>query len=231
MTHEFLLENLLNCFADYHYSLALNLLKDENQGDFVIQHLSDKTFVNAGDPADTICILLEGICKVIVSNSIGNVMTVDVMGAPQIFGLSELVLEQKRYSASVIASGNCKLLFIPCQHFLELLHGNQACYVHIARYFAYLAVRNMDSVEEKALLSKKDQFISYLFNRCKDQPLPYTLEESRTDTASVLHLNLRTLFRYLSELQSEEMLTIVHGKIIITEANTKKLRTRLNSLI
>ena len=231
MKSELLLEKLLCCALQKEYPDFLTALAEHPQPDFPVIKVCNETFLQAGAAVDAVYILLRGKCKVIVSNSGGSVMTADVMSAPQVFGLLEVILAQEHYTASVFACGECTVLPVRRRLFLELLEKNKSCYIPITHYFGYLAVRNMNTLEEQALLNKKEQFGIYLLNVCRGNPLPYRLREIRTETAANLHINLRTLFRYIEEFRAAGFIDSARGKIVISEDGCKKLQNWLQGLM
>ena len=68
-----------------------------------------------------------------------------------------------------------------------------------------------------------------MYNASKDS-LPYKYPYHRSDLANQLFINLRTLYRYLDDFKEHGYITIVKGKIIISEKEFNKLKKRYGNI-
>ncbi|PKM73376.1 MAG: hypothetical protein CVU91_05475 [Firmicutes bacterium HGW-Firmicutes-16] len=179
--------------------------------------------ISCGTAVNKVFILVNGSCLIVCHNQDGKASVQDSLQAPQIFGLTELISEQQSYSASVIGDRTGMVLAIPSALFLRAIRHNLATDQAVIKYLTYLARRNMDAWECCNLYAPKDALSLHLYDWSKDQQLPYTLKMGRLDLAEFLHIQLRSLYRYLDDLKKQGLCCVVNGKITITEANFRAL--------
>jgi CRP-like cAMP-binding protein len=182
-------------------------------------------------PIHFVYFLVAGTCRVIVSSSEGNELTLDVLPAPQIIGLSELFTGRSYFGATVYPSKDAILVQVGAKYFLTYIKEHPGCYEMLSKYFAHLAVRNMDRIERSALLAPKERFALHLLHATKGQALPYTLPEKRQDTADILHINIRTLYRYVAEFRRDGFLELVRNRIVITKDSFVRLNSKYRDFI
>ena len=187
-----------------------------NESVSLLRHKSEP-FAVASAPIGAVYLLASGTCRVLISSDNGKEMTADVMPAPQIYGLCELMTDRSEFGATVIPAAGALILRVNRDHFLSRINEDFEVCRAVARYLAVLAVRNMDRVESGALLTQKEQFALYLLHAARAQSFPCTIMERRQDMAAHLHINLRTLYRYEDDFRAAGMIGVSHGKITITE--------------
>ena len=178
---------------------------------------SGKTFVHSGFAVYSVFVLLRGSARVICYSAAGAASVQDSLAAPQMFGLIEVVEERLMFAASIQANTDVLVLEVPAALFRSVLQNSAPAARVMIRNLAYLAVRNMDNVEYYTLNRPQQTLALYLYQACRDTKKPYTLPLCRRMLAEILHIHLRSLYRYLDELKSEGLCCVVRGKITITE--------------
>lgn len=184
----------------------------------------EQTLINCGLPANKVYVLLNGSCLIVCYSHDGKASVQDSLQAPQIFGLTELICDQQCYSASVVGDKTGMVLAIPSTLFMQAIRNDLAACQAIIKYLAYLARRNMDAWEYSNLYAPQDTLVLHLYTWSREQQLPYTLKMERNDLAEFLHIQVRSLYRYLDNLKNQNMCCTVNGKITITEENFQALK-------
>ena len=184
----------------------------------------EQEIISCGSPANKIYVLLNGSCLIICYNQDGKASVQDSLQAPQIFGLTELVCRQEFYSASVVGDKTGMALAIPTPLFMEAMQRSLTVDQAVIKYLGYLARRNMDAWEYCNLYAPQDTLALNLYSWCREQALPFVLKMDRNDLAEYLHIQVRSLYRYLDILKRQNMCCIINGKITITEENFRTLK-------
>ena len=83
-------------------------------------------------------------------------------------------------------------------------------------------MHNMNLAESVAIYDSYDRLCHFLFLRAYEV-IPYTYPHTRKKLADDLHINLRTLYRHIDTMKQEGYLKDVQGKIVIEEAQLKRL--------
>ena len=185
------------------------------------------TFIHNDFPADTVHFLLHGTVRVVVGTPDGREIAIDVQEAPDLFGVIEAVQGQPVYTGSVVTVTDCLFARQSAERFLESVYSHVGASGIMVRYLVWLAARNMRQAELKAIATPKDNLAFYLYTRAAGRPLPCMLGDTRKAISEQVHINLRTLYRYLAQFEEEGAIHLKHGKIVVDEAGLKKLETQL----
>ncbi len=189
-----------------------------------------KTIIYRDDKITHVYLLVKGHVSIININPLGLDILIDEMNAPQIFGLVETLNHVDVFSAYVISDTDCVYLKIPTLEFISCIKNDHELCFEILEYVNCLALRNMDSTEIKSLIHPKDILGNFLYRLTINHTLPYTLKDTRAKLSETFHINLRTLYRYVKEFEGKGMLTLTHGKIVITKENFEKLSQKYDEL-
>ncbi len=90
---------------------------------------------------------------------------------------------------------------------------------------------NMNTSELKSMIHPRDMLGHHLFHLAEDQALPFIVPSTRVHLAEDLHMNLRTLYRYLDKLHQEGYIELNHGKVVINKECFLKMKDRYQQLI
>ncbi len=195
---------------------SFSRLASYNCGVLTIQ--KGQPFIQMGFPANTIWVLLSGSSQVICYNRQGTCCVQDAPTRTQIFGLMEQLNHQSNYTATVCASSDCRLIRIPSVLFMEALDVSIPLLRLALEDLCELAKRAMNLSEFHTLYDPKDNLVIFLNKYCSQaQDYPCVVHTTRKEMAEILHMNLRSLYRYLDVLKQDGLFSISHGKITISE--------------
>ena len=205
--------------------LITDAFKGDNppDNDDVYTYKVNEYIIRALDPLEYVYLLLKGSVSVIVTANNGGMIVADTLDAPQLLGLSELMTYGDVCEADVVARNRCKVVKIPCETFQRLLEEDKNIYPVIATYLAELARRNMYYAQDRTLFNNRERFGLFLYDRASVSPLPCTIKETREQLSLLVHLNMRTLYRYIEEFNKNGYLTLSEHKITIDKDNYDKL--------
>lgn len=197
---------------------------------YIFQIKKGETIITQGQPADYIYILLSGE-GVVLNNIDWNINnTIDEVNAIDCLGITEFLTEKKEYTGFVIAKTDCYLLKVHNSEFYEILSSSFDICFSILKILAKVTTHAMEHAETQSTFPKKDIVGYYLYLKSSDF-IPYVCPLKRSELADFLHINLRSLYRYLDAMASEGMIKIRKGKIIIDIECFKKLSDKYQSLI
>ena len=223
------LSQYLKCIMEHRLDAGLlkNLASCRGSNGFALRSFQKGEIIIEGQTSVTkISISLAGACRIILSSKDGTEIIVDMMPPPQMYGLAELFAEQEVYRGTVIAAEPCTILEIGSGTLMLQLERHPELYCTLAKYLAIHIVREMDILLNSTLITRSESFALYLLNAAGRHPFPYTVAVERTTMAAQLHMNLRTLYRYIERFRMEGFLTVSNRKIVITRENYALLQSR-----
>ena len=197
---------------------------------YIFQIKKGKTIITQGQPADYIYILLsgEGVVLNDIEWNINN--TIDEVNAIDCLGITEYLTEKKEYTGFVIAKTDCYVLKLHNSEFYEILSSSFEISFTILKILARVTTHAMEHAETQSTFPKKDIVGYYLYLKSCDS-IPYICPLRRSELADFLHINLRSLYRYLDAMKSEGMIKLYKGKIIIDTECYRKLSIKYRNLI
>ena len=197
---------------------------------YIFQIKKGKTVITQGQPADYIYILLSGEGLVLndIDWNINN--TIDEVTAIDCLGITEYLTKKREYTGFVIAKSDCYVLKVHNSEFYEILASSFDISFSILKILARVTTHAMEHAETQSTFPKKDIVGYYLYLKSCES-IPYICPLKRSELADVLHINLRSLYRYLDTMELEGMIKLRKGKIIIDIECFKKLSHKYQSLI
>ncbi len=194
-------------------SSVRNMFFVYNKGDLIIQQ---------HDPVRYVYFLLKGSVSVITSISWTNSDVIDTLFPLDILGLVELLNDQPSYTAFVVADTPCTIFRVPIPLFSKIIKNDVKLCYETLRILGKVTMHNMDRAETNSIFHSYDRLCHFLYLKAQGH-IPYTYPHTRKDLSDNLHINLRTLYRYISTMETDGYLKLEHGKIIIQEHHFKKL--------
>lgn len=174
--------------------------------------------------------LLSGRLSVLNNITWNNDNVIDTLQPLDILGLVEYLNQHNQYTAYVIAETKCVLFRIPVEEFINIINQNAfLCYQTLC-VLGKITESNMNRAEVNSIFHPKDSLGHYLFLQAQHRT-PYICPMTRAVLAEKLHINLRTLYRYLDDMAKEEYLALRHGKIVIEDKHFTKLSARYAEII
>jgi CRP-like cAMP-binding protein len=227
------IENALTLIYQRAYDVQnpYNSLKDLLPVSSIINVKKHDTILYQGDIVEYLYILLTGKAAVLNSASWGYEIIVDFVEPLHILGFVEHLNNIEAYTAHVVAETTCCLLKISAADFSKMIKSNvDLCYQTLLLQ-GECTLANMYRSEMKCMIHSRDILGNHLYHLVGTNPLPYIYPYTRQSLSAELHINLRTLYRYMSTLKNQGYLSLNHGKIMITDENYKNLHLRYNELI
>ena len=191
----------------------------------------DKTLIFQNDPVEYFYLLLAGKVSVVNSVSWGYERVVDYIEPLQILGLVEYLNQIPFYTAYVIAETPCTLIRLSAEKFIQIIQSDALLCYHTLVLMGETSQTNMNTSELKSMIHPRDMLGHHLFHLASEKALPFIVPSTRVHLAEDLHMNLRTLYRYLDRLHQKGYIQLEHGKIIINEACFIKMKERYQELI
>ncbi|GEM_PF-7045768 len=186
--------------------------------------------INNSAPVDKIIMIVQGSVQIHCYNAYGEKSIQGIMYAPDFFGLIEALTDISSYTSSVITNESLGAFSIPISLFKIALNDNlKLANIVIQKIAEFSSLKMQETVEEN-LYKPIDLLIIYLYKQSKFFNFPYTIEMKRADLADLLHIELRTLYRYLQTLQDSNMCTHRKGKLFITKSNFINLEEHILTL-
>lgn len=144
------------------------------------------------------------------------------MTAPQCLGLIESLTESPVLSGvKAVTAGRYYSLRLK-----DPLFQNPRVLMLLLRYLASLSEETMRQNALEKRLSKKDRLAYAIYKNTK-APFPSTLPLKREDLADLLAIPMRSLYRYLNELEEEGCIFRERGKIVVSENGHQMLEDKL----
>lgn len=188
-------------------------------------------FITMGFDISSVFILLTGNCHCIVYSVTGDSIVVDNMIAPHILGVLEIILRIPQFTSSIHTTQTSYILEVPKDIFYHAMLNNVTVAYACTCYFANVAQYYMDMAEIRAFYSTEDTILLYLFNNCYKAVFPYQVSISRRTMSDLLHINLRTLYRYLNKMKDLDYYSIIDGKIRISEKQYRCLEIHCSEVL
>ena len=172
---------------------------------------------------------MKGSASVITSISWTSSDIIDTLVPLDILGLVELLNDQPAYTAYVVADSPCTVLRIPVPLFTRIIKQEAALCYETLRILGNITMHNMDRAETNSIFHSYDRLCHFLYLKAQGH-VPYISPFTRKELSENLHINLRTLYRYINTMESEGYLKLEHGKIIIEETHLNRLFDKYGSV-
>ena len=188
------------------------------------------TIIYQKDPVKYFYFLLSG--RTVILNHIewNDDNIIDYVKPPHILGLVEYLNDTSSYTAFVMADTKCVLFQIAAEDFIQIIKQDAAlCYQTLVLQ-GKTTDANMAHAELTNIFHPKDKLGHYLYIQAQHH-IPYVYKMTRRDLSNELHINLRTLYRYIDSMKDNGYLTLHKGKIVIKEDHFEKLAGRYNNVI
>ncbi len=206
--------------SDLRDTSVRNMLFVYNEGDLIIQQHA---------PVKYVYFLLKGSVSVITSISWTSSDIIDILFPLDILGLVELLNDQPSYTAYVVAETPCTVFRISADVFCKIIkHDSILCYETL-RILGSVTLDNMNRAETNSIFHAYDRLCYFLYLKAQGHD-SYTYPHTRKELAEQLHINLRTLYRYIDSMEKAGYLKLDHGKIVIENEQFQNLHLRYGSV-
>ncbi|MBC5689537.1 Crp/Fnr family transcriptional regulator [Mediterraneibacter sp. NSJ-55] len=190
----------------------------------------NETILNQKEPLDYFYFLLSGRVSVWNEISWNSNNIIEYLEPLEILGLIEYLNHTDYYTAYILAESKCTVFRIQTERFIQMIQQNNELCFQTLFVLGNIAALNMEGAEKQHLFTPGDILGHYLFlQACHRRP--YTCPLTRVALAEKLHINLRTLYRHIYALESQNYLSIKKGKIVIEEEQYKLLAEKYDEII
>lgn len=179
----------------------------------------NKNLILAGDPRDTVYIILYGEVAGVDYQKTGRVYSFMDFTRMYIVGDFEVFTNALEYGVSIRTTKDCKLLKISANSYLRWIrHDENALFLRLQNILATLPFeRKMD--REYLLMGCRERLINFLIKLYeRDQVDQQELKISKTqaELADKVGFNLRSVQRNIAALEKEHFISLENGKIAIS---------------
>lgn len=190
---------------------------------------SGQTLVHMLDRVDSVYILCRGTARITSHNSAGSTYVIDEYRAPVVFGEMEVISENPFYLGSLTATSNCEFISMPREDYLQWIRLDSEALLARSRWIIKNLTRQ--SGYERSLLSwgGTKRLMYMLSELTRDQihrgvvEWPFVVRLTRQELADKIGTSTKTVARGVEELKEKGMISVQHGKIVITERQFQRL--------
>lgn len=202
--------------------------KLENLGLELVEIFKNFRLVDEDSKFHTIDLMLEGRAYASREGNTGqNILARNIL-SPQFFCLIELLGGRDKALATIIATEKCKILRIPVEVFEDnLLHDAELTKIALK----YLGTYASDMLEEHSItygFSYQYNILKYFYDISTEEE-EYVLDMNKDFLADMFHVNVRTLYRYLTEWENDGYILRKGQNIIIHVEGRKKIEKFLEA--
>lgn len=169
-----------------------------------------------GEPCHGLYIVLQGAIRLYNSSSSGREQVIGVERSGSLIG--ELPLfdgGNQPYSAEAMITS--RLLFIPREHFLAILHAHPELMQAALRALAIRVRRLLHLVEELSLHEVPERIARYLLTQAKERGACFTLDYTHAELAAQLGTVREVVTRTLNRFRKAGWITVQNGQITVTD--------------
>jgi len=179
-----------------------------------------------GEPCHGLHVVLDGAIRVYNSSSSGREQVIGVERAGSVIG--ELPLfdgGNQPYSAEAMSPS--RLLFIPREHFLTVIHAHPELMQAALRALAIRVRRLLHLVEELSLHEVPERVARYLLAQAKERGACFTLDYTHAELAAQLGTVREVVTRTLNRFRKAGWISMQDGKITVLDRDALQALARV----
>jgi CRP/FNR family transcriptional regulator len=179
-----------------------------------------------GEPCHGLHVVLDGAIRVYNSSSSGREQVIGVERAGSVIG--ELPLfdgGNQPYSAEAMSPS--RLLFIPREHFLTVIHAHPELMQAALRALAIRVRRLLHLVEELSLHEVPERVARYLLAQAKERGACFTLDYTHAELAAQLGTVREMVTRTLNRFRKAGWISMQDGKITVLDRDALQALARV----
>ena len=181
----------------------------------------DEFIIRAGEPCDTVYIILKGDVAGVDYQKLGKVYYFMDFAKMYIVGDFEIFSEDTNYNVSICASKDSELLAIPASIYWKWIKHDENALL--------LRIKNIMTI----LTSEKASDRKYMFMSCKERLMKYLiisygckrgkqvgtlrLKKTQAELSERIGFNVRSVQRSIAALEKEKLIGNENGKITVNE--------------
>ena len=179
-----------------------------------------------GEPCHGLHVVLDGAIRLYNSSSNGREQVIGVERSGSVIG--ELPLfdgGNQPYSAEAMSPS--RLLFIPREHFLTVIHAHPDLMQAALRALAIRIRRLLHLVEELSLHEVPERVARYLLAQAKERGACFTLDYTHAELAAQLGTVREVVTRTLNRFRKAGWISIQDGKITVLDRDALQALARV----
>jgi len=179
-----------------------------------------------GEPCHGLHVVLDGAIRLYNSSSNGREQVIGVERSGSVIG--ELPLfdgGNQPYSAEAMSPS--RLLFIPREHFLTVIHAHPELMQAALRALAIRIRRLLHLVEELSLHEVPERVARYLLAQAKERGACFTLDYTHAELAAQLGTVREVVTRTLNRFRKAGWISIQDGKITVLDRDALQALARV----
>ncbi len=179
-----------------------------------------------GEPCHGLHVVLDGAIRLYNSSSSGREQVIGVERGGSVIG--ELPLfdgGNQPYSAEAMSPS--RLLFIPREHFLTVIHAHPELMQAALRALAIRIRRLLHLVEELSLHEVPERVARYLLAQAKERGACFTLDYTHAELAAQLGTVREVVTRTLNRFRKAGWISMQDGKITVLDRDALQALARV----
>jgi CRP/FNR family transcriptional regulator len=179
-----------------------------------------------GEPCHGLHVVLDGAIRLYNSSSNGREQVIGVERSGSVIG--ELPLfdgGNQPYSAEAMSPS--RLLFIPREHFLTVIHAHPELMQAALRALAIRIRRLLHLVEELSLHEVPERVARYLLAQAKERGACFTLDYTHAELAAQLGTVREVVTRTLNRFRKAGWISMQDGKITVLDRDALQALARV----
>ena len=181
----------------------------------------DEFIIRAGEPCDSIYIILNGNIVGLDYQKLGKVYYFMDFAKMYIIGDFEIFARNPEYGVSICAATDCELLAIPASLYWDWIkHDENALLLRMQNVMSILTAEKA-SDRKYLFMSCKERLMKYLVvsyaSKDRKQSSVMRIKKTQTELSERIGFNVRSVQRSIAALEKEELIGNENGKITVTK--------------
>ncbi|KRD96323.1 transcriptional regulator [Bosea sp. Root381] len=192
------------------------------------QHLAARAVLFLkGDASDGLYAIRRGLIRIGTTDDLGQQMTMNLLGAGDVFGEIAL-LDGRSRTADAVALESTEMLFLPRRDFLGLLEGEPAIALHLIELLCARLRDVIERMQETTFLPAETR----LARRILALAIDYGSEvhASQEELASLTGVTRETVNRQLQSWKRSGILSLGRGRLVIHDIEHVRRLARIGAV-
>ncbi|OPL08278.1 MAG: hypothetical protein AVO33_01135 [delta proteobacterium ML8_F1] len=197
----------------------------------LIKKAPHELLLHQRNPLGDLYLLAYGTTYTVYYTRDGRRIISDTLKGGQVFGLVEILSDEKTSRAAVYTLTDCLFVKIGSGIFLSALREDPGISQIVMHYLAKFSYKLITAFENLSSATAYENLLMYLYNKALAQHLPATIDDKKAFIADAIQVDKRTLYRYLNQLSEEKMIQREGQRIVISLENFRRIEAGISGLI
>lgn len=148
------------------------------------------------------------------------------LASPQFVSLPQLLSGRKTATCTIIANETCKFYRIPAELFEEQMLKDEKLTKIVIKYLATFSTYMIEEIALTYGYSSQYVILKYFYDVSEEKPQgekAYVIDMNKDYLADMFHVNVRTLYRYLTSWENKGYIIREGQNIVITDESREKI--------